>query len=193
VIGSIDRWNMKFTDQEEIKGDFQQIARGNISLVAKEVRGAALAQWKTTLTPRQQVLIRDEDLMVEELKSRDLPIDILKRGKEADDALAQFDAMQAQVAQTEQGLTAAKTQKETAAAQKSQAQAQDILTGMQDRLNSVQQQANLAMAKIRESMAKAKGVKDNHELNAIKLILDQIGATAGAGGKASRAAKKPGK
>src|ERR1019366_7129194 len=42
IFGGLIKWNLKFNDKEEIKGDFSAIGRGNISLVAKEVRGAAL-------------------------------------------------------------------------------------------------------------------------------------------------------
>ena len=184
VIGATVRWNLQFNPKEEIKGDFQAVARGNISLVAKEVRGAALAQWRTTLSPREQVLIKSRELLVEELKSRDLAVDdILLSPEEGAKALAAYDQAQQQAQQTEQGLTQAKTQKEAAGAQKSQAEAQEIMAVMREKINNLVQQANLAVAKATESTSKAKGVKSKNDLDTVRLLLEQINGAAGGAGK----------
>lgn len=179
VIGSIVRWNIRFTDKPEIKGDFKAVARGTISLVAKEVRGAALAQWRTTLTPREQVVLKTWNLMSSELKSRDLTVDdILLDPLAAQKALDAFDAAQSQAASVEQGLTQAKTQRESAAAGESQAKAQAILGKLQGEINDLVSRANLALSK-------AKGVKDAHQLDVVRTILEQIDSAAGAGRAAS--------
>lgn len=43
-IGATYQWNMMFNPKEDIKGDFQVVAKGSTSMVAKEVRMEAIAQ-----------------------------------------------------------------------------------------------------------------------------------------------------
>lgn len=53
-IGAMFHWNMKFSSDNTIKGDFGVVATGAASLVAKEVRGQALAQFSATLQPEER-------------------------------------------------------------------------------------------------------------------------------------------
>jgi hypothetical protein len=171
LIGSLVRWNMEFNDKPEIKGDFNVQPRGNLSLVAKEVRGAALVQMKQTLTPRQQCLINDDAFLIEEFKTRDLPVGLVKTGDEATQALAAYDQQQQQAAQIQQGLDQSKTQKQTADAQKATASAQEIAAMVNAR---VQEKLSLVAA----NLAKAKGSTDSTALNAIQMMLDDHHQTA---------------
>ena len=187
LIGSLVAWNMEFNTKKDIKGDFSVLPKGNLSLVAKEVRGAALAQLKTTLTPRQMVLIDEAAFLVEEFLSRDLPRRLVKTGKDAEAALAAYDQQQAEAAQIAQGLDVSKTQKQTADAEKASASAQETAALVEAK---VQEKLSIIAA----NLASAKGAKDGAALQAIKLLLDASKPeTAGAGtGKAParKAAKK---
>ena len=165
LIGSLVAWNMEFNPKQDIKGDFAVMPKGNLSLVAKEVRGAALSQLKTTLTPRQAVLINEDQFLIEEFLSRDLPRRLVKTGKEAQAALDAYDQQQAQAAQIQQGLDQSKTMKQTADAQKASASAEETAALVETK---VQEKLSI----IAKNLAGAKGAKDGAALQAIKLLLD---------------------
>ena len=188
LIGSLVKWNMDpaLNKKMDIKGDFVVQPKGNLSLVAKEVRGAALSQLKTTLTPRQMVLINEDQFLVEEFLSRDLPRRLVKTGKEAQAALDAYDQQQAQAAQTQAGMDQGKTAKLMADAEKAAASAQETAA-----LVEIKVQEKLSV--IAANLAKAKGAKDGAALHAIKLLLDASkpeGSGAGTGKAAAGAAAK---
>jgi hypothetical protein len=180
LIGSLVRWNMDFNPKKDIKGDFVVQPKGNLSLVAKEVRGMALAQLKQMLTPRQMVLIDEEAFLIEEFLSRDLPRRLVKTGKEAEAALAAYDEQQTQAAQTQTALDQSKTAKQTADAAKSDASAQETAAMIEVKVQE-------KLATIAEKLQKGKGAKDAAALQAVKLLLDATSPPkAGAGiGKAA--------
>lgn len=178
VIGSMVKWNMEFNPKKEIKGDVNVIPRGSISLVAKEVRGAALDQMMQTLTPREQVIIKTRESLIERFRSRDLPTDTIMDEKEAAAALAQFDQQQAAAQQAQSDNLNAKTQKDSAAAQLNSAKAQEIQSTIDAKVGDL-------VAKAHAALAKAKGAQDGQQLDALKLILDQINTTTGQGGEAA--------
>jgi len=180
LIGSLVAWNMEFNTKTDIKGDYAVMPKGNLSLVAKEVRGAALAQLKTTLTPRQMVLINEDQFLIEEFLSRDLPRRLVKTGKEAQAALDAFDQQQAQAAQIQQGLDQSKTMKQTADAQKATASAEETAAMVEAK---VQEKLSI----IAKNLAGAKGVKDGAALQAIKLLFD-ASKPAGKGAATGKAA-----
>jgi len=189
LIGSLVAWNMELNPKQDIKGDFSVLPKGNLSLVAKEVRGAALAQLKTTLTPRQMVLINEDEFLIEEFLSRDLPRRLVKTGKEAEAALAAFDQQQAQAAQIQQGLDQSKAAKQSADAQKAQASAEEIVA-------LVEAKAAEIHSKTVHNLAAAKGVKDASALQSVDLLLrasepKETGAGAGKAAKGA-AAKEQG-
>ena len=166
MIGSLVRWNMEFSERDDIKGDFQVQAKGSISLVAKEVRGAALDQLVSTLSPRERVMIDERGLLEDRFKARDLPLDRIKDQDEAQQALDQFDQQQAQAAQVQQALDQSKTQLQTATAQEKEAKAAETA-------NMIDVKVQEAMSRIAQNMAKAKGMKDDAALKSIQLLLSQ--------------------
>lgn len=185
LIGSLVSWNMEFNPKQDIKGDFSVLPKGNLSLVAKEVRGAALAQLKTTLTPRQMALINEDEFLIEEFLSRDLPRRLVKTGKDAEAALAAFDQQQAQAAQIQQGLDQSKAAKQSADAQKAQASAEEIVA-------LVEAKAAEIHSKTVHNLAAAKGVKDASALQSVDLLLrasepKETGAGAGKAAKGAAA------
>ena len=184
LIGSLVRWNMEFNEKPDIKGDFQVMPKGNISLVAKEVRGAAMDQLVTTLTPRQLVMVDERGLLEDRFKARDLPLNRIKPLKDAQEALAQFDEAQAAASQIQQGLDTSKTQKQLADAQLQVARAQEVTEMLKGKVEE-------SLSRIAQNLAKAKGVKDGTALQSIQLLLDQVkteGAGGGADGKAPKKA-----
>jgi metal-responsive CopG/Arc/MetJ family transcriptional regulator len=165
VINAMLRWNMEFNPDEKLKGDYQALAKGNISLVAKEVRGAALDQFVMTLTPEERIILDTYGLLVDRLKARDLPTDRLLPEGEARAAIENMRAAQAQAAQVEQGLTQAKTQQSTASAEKASVEAQKTsLTTeavIQEMLSRVE--ANLALAQASD---------DKTQLENLRMLLE---------------------
>lgn len=78
-------WNMQFNSKDSIKGDFDVIARGSSSLVAKEVRANALAEFTMDLIKGAPNLGKMRDLYAERARNLDLDPDaFLKSQKEMD-------------------------------------------------------------------------------------------------------------
>ncbi len=77
-IDSLVAWNMEFNPNEKIKGDYTTVPRASTSLVAKEVRGMNLDQFLVTLTPDEKVYLSTKKTLIERMKVRDLPTDILE-------------------------------------------------------------------------------------------------------------------
>lgn len=94
-ISSLYHWNMQFNTNEAIKGDFQVIARGSTSLIAKEVRGTHLDQFITTLSPDEKMYLKTREVLEERMKVRDLPLTLME-DKEIVDKKLQEQAAQAQ-------------------------------------------------------------------------------------------------
>jgi hypothetical protein len=136
-ITSMLDWNMEFLDDDDAKGDFQVKAKGNISLVAREVRGAALDQLVTTLSPQEAAIVKTRDILIERLKSRDLPIDIVEDEEAAAQILQSMAEAESQARQIEQGLTQAQTAKAGASAQKDSAAAERTSTMTQAEVDQI--------------------------------------------------------
>ena len=97
-IRAMFRWNMKWNEREEIKGDFEVVASGSQSLIAKEVRQQqvpALIQYMAI--PQFAPYIRAEKLLEVALEQTDLPAErILRSDEEAQEYRMREQAMQAQ-------------------------------------------------------------------------------------------------
>lgn len=57
-IQGLYHWNMRFSSDDSIKGDYNVSAKGAASLVAKEVRGQALQQFGASLQPEERQRIK---------------------------------------------------------------------------------------------------------------------------------------
>jgi hypothetical protein len=164
VIGSMLKWNMEFNEKEEIKGDYQVKAKGNLSLVAKEVRGAALDQFVTTLTPEERAILDTYGLLVDRLKSRDLPTNRLLPRDEAMRVLESMSKAQAEAAGIEQGLTQAKTQDVSASAAKKQIEAQFLEKSANATITEI-------LSRVDQNLANAKNAEDRTQLENLKTLL----------------------
>lgn len=106
-ITDLYNWNMQFSEKENIKGDFQVIARGSTSLVAKELRSHALDAFAgSTNNPIDGPYIKRAKLLQERARALDLnPDDLVKDEEEVtqqaekDQQLAQMQNVIGQLAQ----------------------------------------------------------------------------------------------
>jgi len=83
-IKAMYNWNMQFTDDPAIKGDYEVSAKGSSSLVAKEIRAQQLDSFATsTLNPYDAPYINRGALLMERAKAYDLGADdVVKTEKE---------------------------------------------------------------------------------------------------------------
>ena len=130
VISSLVIFNQKMNPDPAIKGDYQTIARGAMSLVAKEVRGIQLDSYMQTMRPEEAKYVNWYELAKERAMVRDLPIDKVfvteAQAKQIDAAEAQA---QQQTKQAQDGLVSATTEKTQADAVKARAQAEKNSAG----------------------------------------------------------------
>jgi hypothetical protein len=169
LIGSLVKWNMdpEFNPKKEIKGDFNVQPKGTISLVTKEVRGAAMDQMAQTLTPQDRLYIDNRKLLIERFKARDLPVDLVKSKEECDAADAQQAQMAQMQTQAEAGVNQAKAASLNAKAGKDTADTQK---------SQEQNQAQIAaiLSQVQVNLANAKGTEDRSKLEHIKTLLDSL-------------------
>lgn len=104
-IKALYHWNMKFNDDDAIKGDYDVKARGTASLVAKEVRARALNEFAaTTANPMDAPFVKRDKLLRARAEVNELS-DIVKTEDEV--MQEQQDPMVQQQAQLQQQLAAA--------------------------------------------------------------------------------------
>lgn len=176
LIGAMLRWNMEFNKNESIKGDFQVVAKGNMSLVAKEVRGAALDQFVTTLTPEERAILDTYGVLVDRLKARDLPTDRMLPRADAEKVLQGMRDAASQASQIEQGLTQAKTEDITASAEKKRVDTEMVSATAEATIREI-------ISRIDMNIAKAQSHNDKTQLENLKILLSTI-TTGGGDGRA---------
>jgi len=82
-ISGMYHWNMQFNKKEEIKGDFDVVALGSSSLIAKELYADKLMNAaKVTDSPRFQPKIKDDMLLKEVFKALELNADLIRTEEE---------------------------------------------------------------------------------------------------------------
>lgn len=82
-ISDLYRWNMQFSKDDTIKGDFDVVALGVASLMAKEVRATQLNQFNQTISPADEPFIKRFKLITQRAEANDLT-DIVKTQDEVD-------------------------------------------------------------------------------------------------------------
>jgi hypothetical protein len=169
---SLLEWNMDpdLNPKKDIKGDYDILPKGTMSLVAKEVRGQALDQFWATIDPAEKAMFDNYGILQDRMAARDLPLDRLKPREQAEQAYQQVMDAQAQAQQIEAGLTQAKTMKTQADAGKSQASAQDIAQSSKAKIME-------SIARITALIATAKSTEDKQKLEETKLLLEQLTPT----------------
>jgi hypothetical protein len=164
LIQSMLDWNMEFNPKDEIKGDYQVVAKGNISLVAKEVRGAALDQFVTTLSPEERAILDTYGLLVDRLKSRDLPTDRLLPREEAERIMQGMQESASQASQVEQGLTKAKADSASAVAENKRADTQLMQATADATIQEI-------LSRVEANLANAKSNEDKMQLENLRTLL----------------------
>ncbi len=165
LVGSFLAWNMEFNDNEDLKGDFQVRAKGNLSLVAREVRGAALDQFISTLSQEERAILDIHGVMIDRLKSRDLPTD---RVLPKDEAMAVLDGMRqaaSEATKIEQGLTQAKTESAVSTAKKNTTDAEMTAASAEAVIQEI-------LSRVDTNLASAKTSEDKAQLENFKTLLE---------------------
>lgn len=71
-VTALYRWNMRFSTDEAIKGDYDVDANGAASLVSKEIRGQMMAQFAATLQPEERQFIKWGELVKARAEANDI-------------------------------------------------------------------------------------------------------------------------
>lgn len=77
VIGSLIAFNKQFNKNPDVQGDFQAVARGATSLIAKEVLGIQLDNLAATLTDEEKMFIDMYELAKARVRVRDLEVNTI--------------------------------------------------------------------------------------------------------------------
>ena len=72
MINSLVQFNRKFNPSGAAEGDYNVIARGATSLIAKEIRGIQVDQLATTLSPEERLHVDERKLVEARFATRDL-------------------------------------------------------------------------------------------------------------------------
>lgn len=97
-IGSLIKFNSVFNKNPDIQGDFQPIARGATSLIAKEVLGIQLDNLANTLTEEEKVYVDMHELVKARVRVRDLTVEDIVVSDDKADAIDQVKQQQQQQA-----------------------------------------------------------------------------------------------
>lgn len=130
VILAIVRFNEKFNSDQTQETDFDVIARGATSLMAKELRVIQIDQLSQTLTPEDAVHVDRRKMVLARFKARDLG-DLLVSEDEADRRQKAMDDGNAQQQQQAQEMHEAQVRQILADAFKQVAQGQKNVVGAQ--------------------------------------------------------------
>jgi hypothetical protein len=102
VIDSLVKFNRKFNPDQAPEGDYDVIARGATSLIAKEIRGIQVDQLAVSLRPEEMVHVDERKLVEARFKVRDLGDLLVSEEEAARRQKAQGDAQAAQQKQAEE-------------------------------------------------------------------------------------------
>lgn len=127
-ITSLVWFNRKFNPREEFVGDYNVIARGATSLIAKEIRGMQLDNLTATLLPEEKLHVDERKMVEQRFAVRDLS-GMLVSPAEADRRKAAQAAEAQKQAQQQEEVIAAEVRKTLAEAFKNISQGQKNAAG----------------------------------------------------------------
>ena len=110
VITSLVQFNRAFNPKKVHEGDYNVVARGATSLIAKEVKGMQADQLVQTLTPEEKIYVDGKKLLRYRLRSRDMD-DVMVSDSEAQRRQQQQDQDQQQKDQRETEMVEAQIRK----------------------------------------------------------------------------------
>lgn len=117
LVTDIYHWNMKFSSDDSIKGDYEVVAKGASSLVAKEVRAQNLAQFVSTMQPEQRAIVKWNELTVQQAEVMDLAGIVMSEEEQKEMQNSQMAQQQQQMMQMQQQLQVALMQSQLAESQ----------------------------------------------------------------------------
>jgi hypothetical protein len=123
VLTSLVWFNRKFNAQQEFEGDYNVIARGATSLIAKEVRSIQMDQLAATLQPEEKLHVDERKMIEQRFAVRDLSGMLVSPAVAEDRKKAQQAEAQKQAQQQEE-MVAAEVRKTLADAFKNVSQGQ---------------------------------------------------------------------
>jgi len=174
VVNSYLMWNQEFDPDEETMGDFEVRPKGNISLMAKEVRGAALSQEMATMTEDERAIVKVREALIERWKARDLDLTLIMEPDEAEQALGelrQARAMAQQIMNQKEQVTAEKTQAETG---KLTAETEQVQVETQEKMAMIEPKVIEIMAKVDELQKKATATEDQAQLASLREMVELL-------------------
>lgn len=124
LITDLYHWNMKFSSDNTIKGDFDVNAKGASSLIAKEVRANTLAQFSATLQPEERQWVKWDELTRQKAEVADLTNIVKSKEDVQAEQNSPMGQMQAQMMQMQQQLQMALMQGQVAESQAKAAKAE---------------------------------------------------------------------
>jgi hypothetical protein len=178
VILSLVQFNRKFNPEQAAEGDYDVIARGATSLIAKEIRGVQIDSLVTTLTPEEKLHVDMRKLAEQRFKVRDL-VDLL---------VSEDEAARREAAQNQQMGQQAQQQTEMAEAQIRNLLAQAFKNIAQGQKNSATANAeaiNTALALLEAGVANATGVSTGPGAGGSTANQNGAGGPPGGGGNAT--------
>jgi hypothetical protein len=170
MLSSLYKWNDKFNPRKDIKGDFNIVARGATSLLAKELRAQALDNMVVTMSPEDREEVDNRKLLEERFKVRDLEPDKLLLDPEL---VAQNREQRMRLAEAEANAKNAETQ----------ARAKKLLTSAAAELVNARKKGELTDAQITEIMSKAEKNLASAENDTDRLNLEMTRAIGEAMGE----------
>lgn len=123
VITSLVQFNRRFNPHKAPTGDYNVIARGATSLIAKEIRGIQIDQLAATLSPDERIHVDERKLVEQRFAVRDLT-DLLVSPDEAERRKASAAQQASEMAEMQKSLMEAERRKTLADAFKGIAQGQ---------------------------------------------------------------------
>lgn len=123
-VSNLYSWNMTFSRDDSIKGDYNVVAKGASSLVAKEVRAQSLAQFVSTLQPEQRGRIKWDKLTEQQAEVMDLAGIVMSEEEFNAQQQSPMAQMQNQIMQMQQQLQMALMQGQVAESQAKAAKAE---------------------------------------------------------------------
>lgn len=131
VISALAAWNKKYDPNPTRDGDYETIARGSTSLIAKEVLSQALNEFRASITPDEMPHLKTRGMLVARMKANDLPLDELLEDEEKAQQTIERNAQTQQAAQQAQyELVLAQVKRELATALEREAKASSETTGI---------------------------------------------------------------
>ena len=145
LISDIYHWNMKFSNDDSIKGDYEVVAKGASSLVAKEVRAQNLSVFTASLQPEQRGRIKWDALTTQQAEVMDLADVVMSEEEFEAFQQSPMAQMQQQMQQMQAQLQMALMQSQIAKAQSESARAEaDAMNKRIEAAYSAMQAAGIA-------------------------------------------------